>query len=103
MSCYYCKEPGQKCHCCEEEMIADEVRKSQISQAFALGFMISRQGFNGECDYEHCGPVRLEGNHITIEDYLEYIEGDELFCTLRAKALSFIGNTSAGSHRQEEG
>lgn len=54
--------------------------------AFSLGFMVSREGFNGECCYDHCGPMKVEAHYSTVKEWLADIENSEQFRELRAAA-----------------
>ena len=49
-----------------------------IRTAFTLGFMMSREGFNGECAYEHCydGVV---ADHMIESDFFEHMNENESF------------------------
>ena len=49
-----------------------------IKLVFTLGFMISREGFNGECGYEHCCDG-LKADHQTEDEFFQHIEGNEAF------------------------
>jgi len=50
-----------------------------FDNAFKLGFMISREGFNAECPYEHLAPHKLEPHYETFEEYLNEIENNKAF------------------------
>jgi len=69
-------------------------RKRLITTAFALGFMVSREGFNGECDYEHCSPTKLEPHGLddSIEEYIKYIITNPAFDTLRKEVGEYMEN-----------
>lgn len=61
-------------------------------KAFGLGFMVSREGFNGECDYQNCSPSGLFVHHHdrNISQYLLYIEGNPEFVRLRELAMARV-------------
>ena len=66
-----------------------------LALAFALGFSVSREGFNGECDFEHYAPISLDTTScgsITVSEHVAYIEDNETFLKLRGEALSYITN-----------
>jgi len=46
--------------------------KEIIAFSFLLGFKTSREGFNGECPFEHLAPNN-------IEDTTYQFDGDEIF------------------------
>ena len=85
----------------------DEVREALLNEclrlresikiAFALGFIISREGFNGECGYEVCAPSRLESDHgdETIEEFIADIEKNPIYRTLRDWAIEYINKPNA--------
>ncbi len=59
-------------------------------EAFMLGFMVSREGFNAECDYEHCAPDTLRPEHSGEADFRVHIESNEVFvrlCEMAVKRL----------------
>lgn len=58
-----------------------------IKEAFFLGFMISREGFNGECAFEHKVPQELKADGCTEEKLRQYIEEMEDFKHLRKLAV----------------
>jgi hypothetical protein len=43
-------------------MAEQEVREL-VEKAFFIGFSVSREGFNGECTYDHLAPRELESDH----------------------------------------
>ena len=59
-----------------------------FNRAFMLGFMVSREGFNGECDYEHCAPSRVEAYHESIQEFAVRIEHNDMYRQLREEAIS---------------
>jgi hypothetical protein len=63
-----------------------------LEKAFALGFMITREGFNGECGYETCAPSRLEADHgdETIEEFIADIEKNHVYRSLRDAAIEYL-------------
>lgn len=38
-------------------------KEALIREAFLLGFMVSREGFNAECPYDHLAPTDVEPHH----------------------------------------
>jgi hypothetical protein len=68
-----------------------------LEKAFALGFMISREGFNGECGYETCAPSRLEADHgdETIEEFIADIEKNHVYRSLRDAAIEYINKSNS--------
>ena len=64
-----------------------------FNMAFALGFMISREGFNGECPYEHIAPSKLrpdDHKEITTLEWIEKIRHNVEFRRLREEAFWFL-------------
>ena len=69
------------------------IEDKKIEDAFMLGFMCSREGFNGECDFEHCAPLKLESYYRDgIEAFRHYIQNDETYLKLRDEAVFYIKN-----------
>lgn len=69
-----------------------------LQKAFALGFMISREGFNGECEFEWCAPSELEPHSCyreTTEDFIAEMENNEAFVALREKAMKYLSEMEA--------
>lgn len=61
-------------------------------EAFMLGFMISREGFNAECTFDHCADTELKPSNPTTEkNYRQYMEESPAFCELRAAMLRRLG------------
>ena len=58
--------------------------KSVIREAFILGFLVSREGFNGECTYGHCAPRNTEPYH---EESREFALGTPEFMKLVEEAV----------------
>tara|TARA_R110000772_G_scaffold246261_1_gene359923 strand:+ start:529 stop:753 length:225 start_codon:yes stop_codon:yes gene_type:complete len=69
-------------------MSTENEKTDTFAQAFALGFMVSREGFNGDCTFDHCGPMAVEAYCKTIEEYMVSIEESERFRELRDAAKS---------------
>jgi hypothetical protein len=67
---------------------------SLLAKAFTLGFMVSREGFNGECAFEHCAPNTVEAHYETVDEFMDAIEKNEAFTSLRESAVSGIANNS---------
>lgn len=65
---------------------------SLLEKAFTIGFMVSREGFNGECAYEHCAPTRVEAHYESVAEFMSAIEKNEAFTDLRKSAISNISN-----------
>lgn len=63
-------------------------RQHLIEEAFLLGFMVSREGFNGECAYEHCADDALQTDAGQTEaEWRDLMAGNEAFKRLRALAV----------------
>ena len=77
-----------------------EAVSSDMLAMFDLGFMISREGFNGECDYEHCAPSKLEPSIGCngIHEFIAYMEENKTYCELREEAIRYIFNTTLNSN-----
>lgn len=70
--------------------------KKDIEIAFTLGFMVSREGFNGECDYSHCAPGGLQADcGYGINEFIGYIGGNDTFIELRRQAVEYIDRMNA--------
>ena len=63
-----------------------------FNRAFMLGFMVSREGFNGECDYEHCAPSRVEASYESVQEFAVRIEHNDMYRQLRAEAMAQMLN-----------
>jgi hypothetical protein len=64
-----------------------------IEEAFMLGFMVSREGFNGECDFSHAAPDELKPDPaMTLRHYREYIRTVPEFMRLCALAIRYMEN-----------
>lgn len=44
-------------------------KNEELRRAFILGFMVSREGFNGECCFDHCSPNGVEAHYQTVEGF----------------------------------
>ena len=60
--------------------------KEKLEKMFALGFLATREGFNGECWYEHLAP-HSDQYEKAIEEDLELLEELPEFNRLREQAL----------------
>ena len=63
-----------------------------IADAFLLGFMVSREGFNGEVAVECHGPDALKPHDGKIADFEQSMRGNERFKKLQAEAVDFFSN-----------
>ena len=61
-------------------------KRCLITEAFLLGFMCSREGFNAECAYEHCCDG-LQAHWQTEEDFQKDMVENEAFQRCLEKAL----------------
>lgn len=67
-----------------------------LHNAFLLGFMVTREGFNDECPLEHCAP---EGLHPTwdsksdIPEHLSELNADEKILELWNEAHRWINDS----------
>ena len=64
--------------------------------AFALGFMVSREGYNGECAFDHLAPHELETyygglreNADAISSYVEIAQSWDEFTKLQQEAWEY--------------
>lgn len=50
--------------------------EKKLWRAFLCGFCVSRDGFNGECAFDHLAPDKLfENNHFfSIDDMVDFAE-----------------------------
>ena len=62
-----------------------------LYQAFLLGFIASREGFNGECAYDHCAPDSLAdprtSSYASVEEMLAELRQSEVLQKLWGEAL----------------
>jgi len=63
------------------------VSEKLLEKAFTLGFMVSREGFNAECAYEHCAPGGVQAHYETIAEFMDAIEKNKRFVALRKSAV----------------
>lgn len=70
-------------------------RRGDIETAFTMGFLISREGFNADCAYEHCAPsdgitIRemIDGSHVLSRGEVEQCGA---FVQLRDKIIKWMG------------
>ena len=73
-----------------------------FNRAFMLGFMVSREGFNGECDYEHCAPSRVEAYCESIQEFAVRIEHNDMYRQLRDEAIAQMLNPTADRRATEK-
>ncbi len=78
------------------EPVIPESMRPALERAFLLGFMATREGFNGECAFDHCAPRQLRENG-TEEEMLESVMKAEsgadrsAFAALRSEAMARMG------------
>lgn len=65
-----------------------------LAEAFTLGFMISREGFNGECAFEHCAGGLTPYAGLTEAEWLESMASNEVFQDLMQEALVRLNDAS---------
>lgn len=66
-------------------------KQKLIEEAFLLGFMVSREGFNAECSYPHCANGLKP--HVESEaDFRTSMELNDAFVDLRAAAVARLQN-----------
>ena len=58
-----------------------------VEEAFLLGFMCSREGWNGECDFDHRSDGRLQPCGESEESFRLATETNDVFKELRAQAV----------------
>lgn len=68
----------------------DSEKRRLITEAFSLGFMCSREGFNGECAYEHCCDG-LQPHWQIEEEFQQDMVKNEAFQQCLEKALERLG------------
>lgn len=79
-----------RCTCGEllpREVAPDEPR-DLLEEAFILGFMASREGFNGECQINVCSPDQLEAFERPESEFRELLARDVEFQRLKREALN---------------
>lgn len=55
-----------------------------------MGFALSREGYNGECAYEHIAPQRQLYDCGEWEEFERMIEGDDTFAEWQQYAVEKI-------------
>jgi len=75
--------------------------RQQIAEAFLLGFMVSREGFNGDCGYEHCAPSEVAPYHTEEAEFRQWAYQSPAFTALRAKALKRLADATPESAASE--
>jgi len=55
-----------------------EKEKQLFTEAFTLGFMMSREGFNGECAFEHCAEG-LKAHDESEQRFREHMAANKAF------------------------
>ena len=66
-------------------------KKQLITEAFTLGFMMSREGFNAECAFEHCSDG-LKPHAESEEEFREHMAENEAFQEGLEEALERMAN-----------
>lgn len=67
-------------------------------KAFMLGFMVSREGFNMECNFDHLAPMELDPSRdyqcelISIEEFLQESQNDDHLQRLCGLAMDWLKN-----------
>jgi len=61
--------------------------EKQLAEAFLLGFMCSREGFNGDCAYEHCAPTKVSPYDGDEAQFKAWTDTSPAFVALREEAL----------------
>ena len=69
-----------------------ENKTKLIEEAFLLGFMASREGFNAECAYDHCSPTILKPNFETEDEFRVSMNASKAFLKLRAEAVKRLAS-----------
>jgi hypothetical protein len=55
-----------------------DVMKELLKAAFLAGFGVSREGFNGECAYDHLAPGYLSLDELCEQSVEAIMQGKEL-------------------------
>ena len=77
--------------------------KDEFTAAFALGFMCTREGFNGECPYDHLAPSGIVGRSSqeeTIGGMAAMLSLSGAFLRLRDQA--WVIQSDAGDESADE-
>lgn len=71
---------------------------SDLETAFLLGFMVTREGFNGECPYDHCAPddLELSNQKTPIKEELLQLKQARTIPSLLWDAINWIKQNPAG-------
>ena len=78
-------------------MTEKEVREL-VEQAFIMGFSVSREGFNGEYEYDHLAPMGLETYPADAEGAI--VDGALRELCDQAMAAAMSGKTFASPSRE---
>ena len=69
-------------------LLLDRMSQEQlIREAFLLGFMSLREGFNTECTYDHCAPESLRPHFQSEKSFRFEIAESESFQRLQNEAV----------------
>lgn len=71
-------------------MLSEDQLREKLSRAFLLAFVVSREGFNGECPCEHLAPSDISANYQTVEECISHLHINEAFLKLQDLAVSQI-------------
>ena len=74
----------------------DQRLEQLLTEAFLLGFMCTREGFNAECAYVHCCDG-LKPDHETEGEFRAACTQNEAFMRMRAEAMLRLGLLAANS------
>ena len=59
--------------------IPADVMEQNLFVAFSYGFMITREGFNAECAYDHCAPTSYQSLQRDFDNIMHQMESSEKF------------------------
>ena len=62
-----------------------------LGEAFLLGFAVSREGFNGECGFDHCAPSELKaGDGYSLAEFRQKMTAMPEFQKLQEAAVALL-------------
>jgi len=70
----------------------DKQKRALIEEAFLLGFMVTREGYNGECMFENCAARGLNPELGSETEFREIANSSESFKALREEALKRLNS-----------
>jgi hypothetical protein len=67
-------------------------KQKLVAEAFLLGFMCSREGFNGECAFQHCADGLRPEHPTTESEFREMMVANVAFKELEDEAIQRLAS-----------